>query len=108
MTEDPANYLSAARRSARAAAAQAESERGGRMSGFSWGAAAASPAPAKAGSRKTFVWIALIVLLAIIAIAAGAVLSPEAVLEFLARRQHALPEGRCADPRHQRCRSLGR
>ncbi|MEJ0026729.1 MAG: hypothetical protein WDN01_11940 [Rhizomicrobium sp.] len=75
VAEDPANYLSAARRSARAAAAQAETERGGRMSGFSWGAAAASPAPAKAGSRKTLVWIALIVLLAVIAIAAGALLS---------------------------------
>ncbi len=76
VVEEPGNYLSAARRSARAAAAQAEAERGSRMSGFSWGAAAATPAPAKPGSsRKTFVWIALIVLMAVIAIAAGAVLS---------------------------------
>jgi len=69
------NYLSAARRSARAAAAQADAERGTRLGGFSWGAASeAAPAP-KAGSRKTYVWIGLIALMAIIAIAAGAVLS---------------------------------
>ena len=76
VADEPGNYLSAARRSARAAAAQADAERGSRMSGFSWGAAATpAPAPAKAGSRKTIVWIALIALLAILAIAAGAVLS---------------------------------
>ncbi len=75
---EPDSYLSAARRSARAAAAQAEAERGNRMGGFSWGAAAADPAaakPEKAGSRKTYVWIAIIALMAIVAIAAGAILS---------------------------------
>ena len=69
------NYLTAARRSARAAAAQAEAERGSRVPGFSWGAAAAAPGASTASSRKTYVWVALIALLAIIAIAAGAVLS---------------------------------
>ena len=76
VAEEHGDYLSAARRSARAAAAQAEAERGSRMGGFSWGAAAtAAPAPAKSGSRKTLVWIGLIVLMASIAILAGAVLS---------------------------------
>lgn len=77
VAEEPANYLSAARRSARAAAAQADAERGTRMGGFSWSAAAATAAPASAkpGSRKTLVWILLIALLAVIAVAAGAFLS---------------------------------
>ena len=74
---EPDSYLSAARRSARAAAAQAETERGTRMGGFSWGAAAPADAvkPPKAGSKKTYVWIAVIALMSILAIAAGAVLS---------------------------------
>jgi localization factor PodJL len=73
---EPDNYLSAARRSARAAAAQAEAERGSRLGGFSWGAAPeAEPAPKASSSRKTYVWIGIIALMSIIAIAAGAVLS---------------------------------
>ncbi|HXC55779.1 MAG TPA: hypothetical protein VNU97_10825 [Rhizomicrobium sp.] len=73
---EPDSYLSAARRSARAAAAQADAERGNRMGGFSWGAAAAAPAaPAKAGGKKTYVWIGIIAAMAIFAIAAGAFLS---------------------------------
>ena len=71
---EPDNYLSAARRSARAAAAQADAERGGRVGGFSWSAAAA-PADKRGGSKRTYLWIAIIALMAIIAIAAGAVLS---------------------------------
>ncbi|MBV8777947.1 MAG: SEL1-like repeat protein, partial [Alphaproteobacteria bacterium] len=75
---EPDSYLSAARRSARAAAAAAEAERGNRMGRFSWGAA--SPAateakPAKAGSRKTLVWIGVLALLVVFAIVAGAILS---------------------------------
>jgi localization factor PodJL len=72
------SYLSAARRSARAAAAQAEVERGTRMSGFSWGAAAAAETaatPPKTGSKKTYIWIAVIAGLSIFALAAGAILS---------------------------------
>jgi localization factor PodJL len=69
-------FLSAARRSARTAAAQAEAERGTRAGGFSWGAAAAvAPQGEKAGSRKTVMWIAIIAMLAVVAIAAGALLS---------------------------------
>src|SRR3569832_1532342 len=72
------SYLSAARRSARAAAAQADAERSTRMSGFSWGAAAAAEtaaAPATSGSKKTYIWIAVIAGLSIFALAAGAILS---------------------------------
>jgi localization factor PodJL len=72
---EPDNYLAAARRSARAAAAQAEAERGSRVGSFSWGAAASAPADTAGGSKKTYLWIAIIALLAIIAIAVGAVLS---------------------------------
>jgi len=72
---EPENFLSAARRSARAAAAQAEAERGSRMGGFSWGAAAQPAAAPKTGSRKTLMWILLIALMAVIAIVAGALLS---------------------------------
>ncbi len=73
---EPDSYLSAARRSARAAAAQAEAERGSRAGGFSWGAASADPAkPAKASSKKTYIWIAIIALMTIVAIAGGAILS---------------------------------
>ena len=70
---EPENYLSAARRSARAAAAQTDAERGSRT--FSWSAAPAAPAAATGSSKKTYLWIAIIALLAIVAIAAGAVLS---------------------------------
>jgi localization factor PodJL len=45
------------------------------MSGFSWGAATQPPAAAKTGSRKTLMWILLIALMAVVAIAAGAMLS---------------------------------
>jgi localization factor PodJL len=73
---EPETFLTAARRSARAAAAQAEAERGSRMSGFSWGAAAATaPQSEKAGSKKTLLWIGIIAVLAVAAIAAGALLS---------------------------------
>ena len=75
---EPDSYLSAARRSARAAAAQADAERGSRIGGFSWGAATASaePAtPAKGGSKKTYIWIAVIALMVIVALAIGAVFS---------------------------------
>jgi localization factor PodJL len=72
-------YLSAARRSARAAAAQAEAERGSRIGGFSWGAAAAAAtdanAAAKPGSKKTYVWIAIIALMVVVALAVGVILS---------------------------------
>ncbi|MBL6852632.1 MAG: SEL1-like repeat protein [Alphaproteobacteria bacterium] len=74
----PDSYLSAARRSARAAAAQAEAERGSRMGGFSWGAAAATEtaaADAKSGSKKTYIWIAVVAGLSIVALAGGAILS---------------------------------
>ncbi|MBS0470802.1 MAG: SEL1-like repeat protein [Proteobacteria bacterium] len=72
---EPDNYLSAARRSARAAAAQAEAERGSRIGGFSWGAAAEAAPAEKPSSRKTYIWIGIIALMSIVAIAAGAVLS---------------------------------
>ncbi len=69
------SYISAARRSARAAAAQAEAERGTRMGGFSWGAASADPAaPAKSG-KKTYLWIGIIALIFIAVFAIGAFLS---------------------------------
>jgi localization factor PodJL len=73
---EPETFLTAARRSARAAAAQAEAERGSRAGGFSWGAAAAAaPQGEKAGSKKTLMWIAIIAVVTIAAIAAGAMLS---------------------------------
>ncbi len=74
LVSEPDNYLSAARRSARAAAAQADTERGGRMGGFAWGPVAAIPAEEKPASRN-YVWIVIIALLAVFAIAAGVLLS---------------------------------
>ncbi|HEY4943458.1 MAG TPA: hypothetical protein VII56_18655 [Rhizomicrobium sp.] len=75
---EPDSYLSAARRSARAAAAQADAERGTRMGGFSWGAATAAAGPAapdKAGAKKTTLWIVVAVLIIIAVFAVGAFLS---------------------------------
>jgi localization factor PodJL len=70
------SYLSAARRSARAAAAQTESELGSRVGGFSWGASASvSSDEAKPDPRKTYVVVGIIALVLILAIAAGAFLS---------------------------------
>jgi localization factor PodJL len=70
------SYLSAARRSARAAAAHTESEIGSRVGGFSWGASASvSSDEAKPDPRKTYVVVGIIALVLILAIAAGAFLS---------------------------------
>jgi localization factor PodJL len=66
-------YLSAARRSARAAA-QVEAERAS-IGGFRWGGAAPEEVEEPATSRKTYIWIAVIVLFVLLAVAAGAVLS---------------------------------
>src|SRR5579864_433661 len=70
----PDSYLAAARRSARAAAAQAETDIGSRIGGFSWGAIAADD-EAKSNARKTYFVVAIIALVLILAIAAGAFLS---------------------------------
>jgi localization factor PodJL len=81
------SYLSAARRSARAAAAQAETERPSQIGAFRWGGPAAETAvePAakndqaeakdEATGKKTFVWIGLIALFVVVAIVAGIILS---------------------------------
>src|SRR5262249_19842924 len=73
------SYLSAVRRSARAAAAQADVETGSRAGGFSWGAASGAEAAAadedKPRINKTYLWIGIIALLAVVAIIAGALLS---------------------------------
>jgi len=70
----PDSYLAAARRSARAAAAQAESDVGSRIGGFSWGTIAADD-EARSNARKTYFVVAIIALVLILAIAAGAFLS---------------------------------
>lgn len=70
----PDSYLAAARRSARAAAAQAESDIGSRIGGFSWGAISADD-EARSDARKTYFVVAIIALVLILAIAAGAFLS---------------------------------
>lgn len=70
------SYLSAARRSARAAAAQAEADVGSRIGGFSWGTSASLSADdAKPDPRKTYLVVGIIALVLILAIAAGAYLS---------------------------------
>jgi localization factor PodJL len=72
----PDSYLTAARRSARAAAAQAESDIGSRIGGFSWGSASiASDEEARSDARRTYFVVAIIALVLILAIAAGAFLS---------------------------------
>jgi len=70
----PDSYLAAARRSARAAAAQAETDIGSRIGGFSWGSTA-DEEEARSNSRKTYFVVAIIALVLILAIAAGAFLS---------------------------------
>jgi localization factor PodJL len=70
----PDSYLAAARRSARAAAAQAESDIGSRIGGFSWGSVAEDE-EARSNTRKTYFVVAIIALVLILAIAAGAFLS---------------------------------
>ena len=70
----PDSYLAAARRSARAAAAQAESDIGSRIGGFSWGSIA-DDEEARSNTRKTYFVVAIIALVLILAIAAGAFLS---------------------------------
>jgi len=70
------SFLLAARRSARSASAQAEVERGARAGGFAWGTHPASfAAESKSDSRRTYLWVAIIALLAIAAVGAGAILS---------------------------------
>lgn len=70
------SYLSAARRSARAASAQAEVERGIRSGAFSWGTTSASiAATVKPEARKPYVWIGLIAALTVVAVGAGVVMS---------------------------------
>ena len=66
------SYLSAARRSARAAANAAEAEQASR--GFAWGTGAASADPASTGGRTRMVLIGFAVLIAV-ALIAGMVLS---------------------------------
>ncbi len=64
------SFLAAARRSAQAAAAQAEAERNARgFGGFSWGAQGRTAAPAPQRSRVGL--IAILALLAILAVVAG-------------------------------------
>ena len=70
------SYLTAARRSARLAAAQAETDMGTRIAGFSWGSSSTlGEDEAKSNARRTYVVIAVIALVLILAIAAGAFLS---------------------------------
>jgi localization factor PodJL len=82
------SYLSAARRSARAAAAQAEAERPNHIGAFRWGGPTAEapaepvissdPADSKepgTSKKKTHIWIGLIIVFVVLAIAAGFVLS---------------------------------
>ena len=72
----PDSYLSAARRSARAAAAQAEADIGSRIGGFSWGSASTlGDDEIKSNQRKTYIVVAIVALVLILAIAAGAFLS---------------------------------
>lgn len=71
------SYLTAARRSARLAAAQAEADIGSRITGFSWGSSSASLGEdeVKSNARRTYLVVAIIALVLILAIAAGAFLS---------------------------------
>jgi localization factor PodJL len=70
------SYLSAARRSARAAAAQVESQVDRRGGGFAWGAAAfEEDAETQPRSRRTYIVVGVIALVLILAIVAGAILS---------------------------------
>ena len=68
------SYLTAARRSARAAA-QVESERSPRTGGFAWTTTTDEELEAEPGSRRTYIVIGIIALVLILAIVAGAVLS---------------------------------
>ncbi|MGZ5936844.1 MAG: hypothetical protein ACXWLK_05555 [Rhizomicrobium sp.] len=70
------SYLSAARRSARAAAAQVESERTPRTAGFSWGGVSADEAAdVRPTANKTYIVVGVIALVLILALAAGVILS---------------------------------
>ena len=72
----PDSYLSAARRSARAAAAQVESERAPRTAGFSWGGVSADEAAdVRPTANKTYIVVGVIALVLILALAAGVILS---------------------------------
>ena len=72
----PDTYLSAARRSARAAAAQVEAEHSPRTGGFAWGTTPFDEdVETRSGSRRTTIVIGIIALVLILAIVAGAVLS---------------------------------
>ena len=75
-TAVPDSYLSAARRSARAAAAHVESQVDRRGGGFAWGAAAfEEEAETQPRSKRTYIVIGVIALVLILAIVAGAILS---------------------------------
>ncbi len=74
--EEPENFLSQARRSARAAAEKAEGERRGRFSGFRWGKDAAAEGEEKAKPR--YLIPAVLGLLVVLAVAAGVVLMQRA------------------------------
>jgi localization factor PodJL len=72
----PDSYLSAARRSARAAAAQVESERAPRTAGFSWGGVSADEAAdVRPTANRTYIVVGVIALVLILALAAGVILS---------------------------------
>jgi localization factor PodJL len=70
------SFLAAARRSAQAAAAQAEADRAARgFGGFSWGSAQARPAAAATQTRSRYGLIGVLALLIVLAIVAGIMLN---------------------------------
>jgi localization factor PodJL len=70
---EPENFLTAARRSARAASEKAESERRGRFAGFRWGKDEAA-AEGEEKEKRRYVVPAILALLVVLAVAAGLVL----------------------------------
>jgi localization factor PodJL len=75
--QEPENFLSQARRSAREASQKAESERRGRFAGFSWGQSAAADGEEKAKPR--YLIPAIVALLVVLIAAAALFLSQRAV-----------------------------
>jgi localization factor PodJL len=87
---EPENFLSQARRSARAAAEKAEGERRGRFSGFGWGKDAAD---GEEKAKPRYLIPAILGLLVVLAVAAGMVLMQRAkpVTPVLAIAKPAIP-----------------
>jgi localization factor PodJL len=89
--DEPENFLSQARRSAREASQKAESERRGRFAGFSWGANAAAEGEEKAKPR--YLIPAIVALLVVLIAAAALFLSQRAVPPQIAKPAETAAKG---------------